>query len=219
MSSSSLLKRKRPSTGQPDTERSDFSTSAAMGSDIPDLQDLYLSMSGSRKLNPLSVAQSMLLLQVSAFDDFVQFVTTVFDQFVAPESLVTPEALSAALAQILAQNPGLAPQILDIISQYWTDNSAEVKARLSTLLQLLTNSSIIPTELAIELVDRNILQDSQIIANSQILATRTVRINTGLLYKQQKFNLLREENEGYGKLSHEFNLALSDLPKAGAMDF
>jgi THO complex subunit 2 len=30
--------------------------------------------------------------------------------------------------------------------------------------------------------------------------------------------LLREENEGYGKLSHEFNLALAELPKAGLMD-
>ena len=140
------------------------------------------------------------------------------DQVVQPESLATPDQLADALADILPYNPKLPTQILDIINQTWADQLPEFRAPLVRLLQTLIKTNLVSIDLAIELVDRNILQDTAIIANSQILATRTVRINTGLLYKQQKFNLLREENEGYAKLSHEFNVALSELPKSGFID-
>jgi THO complex subunit 2 len=142
----------------------------------------------------------------------------IVEQVVSPGSSYSAGQLAAALGQILPFNSLLPAQILDVINQHWTDQSAEIKSLLSLFLQALISSNIVTTKLAIELVDRNILQESAIISNSQVLATRTVRINTGLLYKQQKFNLLREENEGYGKLSHEFNLALSELPKGGCMD-
>ena len=140
------------------------------------------------------------------------------DQVVHPDSLATAEQLADALANILRYNPKLPTQILDIINQNWTDQLPEFRVPLVRLLQTLIKTNLVPIDLAIELVDRNMLQDAAIIANSQILATRTVRINTGLLYKQQKFNLLREENEGYAKLSHEFNVALSELPKSGFID-
>jgi THO complex subunit 2 len=140
------------------------------------------------------------------------------DQVVHPDSLVTPEQLADALLDILPYNPKLPTQILDIINQNSTDQLPELKAPFIHLLQSLIKTNLVSIDLAIELVDKNVLQDTAVIANSQILATRTVRINTGLLYKQQKFNLLREENEGYAKLSHEFNVALSELPKSGFID-
>jgi THO complex subunit 2 len=135
------------------------------------------------------------------------------DQVVDSESLLTPESLAKALGDIVPYNPQLPTQ-----NQSWADQTPDLRGPLGHLLQILINTNIVSTELAIELVDRNILQDTAIISNSQILATRSVRINTGLLYKQQKFNLLREENEGYAKLSHEFNVALSELPKSGFID-
>lgn len=39
-----------------------------------------------------------------------------------------------------------------------------------------------------------------------------MRINTNLLYRQQKFNLLREENEGYSKLVTEVEAFLTVTP-------
>ena len=140
------------------------------------------------------------------------------DQVVGPGSLVAPELFVSALGDILPFNPSLPAQVLDVFNQCWIDQTSDVRASLTAMLHSLINTNIVATDLAIELVDRNILQDSAIISNSQILATRSVRINTGLLYKQQKFNLLREENEGYAKLSHEFNVALSELPKGGFID-
>ena len=131
---------------------------------------------------------------------------------------MTPEQFVSALCDIVPHDPSLPAQILDVINQCWTDQTSDARGTLSTLLRSLISTNIVSTDLAIELVDRNILQDSAIISHAQILATRSVRINTGLLYKQQKFNLLREENEGYAKLSHEFNVALSELPKGGFID-
>jgi THO complex subunit 2 len=150
----------------------------------------------------------------------MEFLTMAVDNVLvsAAESPMTPQSLASALKEMRPHDLSLPSQILDVINQYWTDQPADGRSRLGAFLKALIESGVVSTELAIELVDRNILQDSGIISNSQILNTRTVRINTGLLYKQQKFNLLREENEGYGKLSHEFNLALSELPKGGFVD-
>ena len=60
---------------------------------------------------------------------------------------------------------------------------------------------------------------SEIIANANVntLATanlnkRLLKINTGLVYKQQKYNLLSEESEGYAKLYH----ILHAFPAPGA---
>jgi len=150
--------------------------------------------------------------------DFLPLLSTAVDQVVAPGSLVAPELFVSALGEILPYNRSLPTQILDVINQCWVDQSTDARGLLGAILQGLVYTNIVPLDLAIELVDRNILQDSSIISSSQILATRIARIKTGLLYKQQKFNLLREENEGYAKLSHEFNVALSELPKGAFMD-
>jgi THO complex subunit 2 len=162
--------------------------------------------------------RSTQLIKASATSEFLDHLSLVVDHVINPELSLSPELLALAFKEILPYNLSLPAQILDIISQYWTDQSPDVRGPLIALLQTLINTNIITIDLAIELVDRNILQDAAIISNSQILATRSVRINTGLLYKQQKFNLLREENEGYGKLSHELNVALSELPKGGLID-
>jgi len=150
---------------------------------------------------------------------FIALLCGAINQILALNSAPAFELFSKAVSEILPSNPLLPTQLLDVFNQIWSDLSPDSKALLQNLLRTLIDQEILTTELAIELNDRDILEDLGLISNSQIFSTRSVRVNTSLLYKQQKFNLLREENEGYGKLSHEFNLALSDLPKAGAMDF
>jgi THO complex subunit 2 len=157
------------------------------------------------------------LLQQSDVTEFIEHLSITVEQVVTPESPLAPKSLVSALGQIQQYNHHLPVQLLDVVNQYWADQASDVKP-LTALLHDLIETGILPTDLAIELVDKNLLQESSIISSSQILGTRSVRINTGLLYKQQKFNLLREENEGYAKLSHEFNLALSELPKGGFID-
>lgn len=53
------------------------------------------------------------------------------------------------------------------------------------------------------LVDGGILKEDE-----QAVQKRIIKLNTGLVYKQQKYNLLREETEGYSKLV----LVLNNVP-------
>lgn len=135
-----------------------------------------------------------------------------------PTPTVDPDVLADALLQLSSHSPQLPAQLLDAINQSSLEDDTQNKSNLFQLLQRLISREVCTVDQAIELLDKSVLQASGLISSSQILSTRSIRINTGLLYKQQKFNLLREDNEGYAKLSHEFNLALSELPKGGSLD-
>jgi len=166
-----------------------------------------------------STARAMQLLQLSARPfEFLDHLSNAVEHLLSSQPTISPESLAASLSNLVPHNPNLPSQILDIINLFWTDRSGDEAGRLKALLQALIQENVLTIDVAVELLDKSILQDADIISNSQVLATRSARINTGLLYKQQKFNLLREENEGYAKLSHEFNLALSELPKGGLVD-
>lgn len=54
-----------------------------------------------------------------------------------------------------------------------------------------------------ECLDPETLESLGLIKQSWQFDQRSVKIKTKLFYKQQKFNLLREENEGYAKLIAE----------------
>lgn len=67
------------------------------------------------------------------------------------------------------------------------------------------SNGILSTELLKQRLDIPLLQLSGIFtAQASTIWTRTeARTKTSLLYKQQKYNLLREESEGYSKLEVE----------------
>ncbi|XP_074582550.1 THO complex subunit 2 [Curcuma longa] len=77
----------------------------------------------------------------------------------------------------------------------------ENRARLIKLTKWLVDSSLVPSRLLQERCEEDFLWESDL---SKIkgpdLKMKEVRVNTRLLYQQTKFNLLREESEGYAKL-------------------
>ena len=81
---------------------------------------------------------------------------------------------------------------------------------LSFLSTLLPN---LPDWLVKERLDLETLENVGLVKNSQQFQQKYVKIKTKLYYKQQKFNLLREENEGYAKLLTEL---LTAAPKVDA---
>ena len=56
-----------------------------------------------------------------------------------------------------------------------------------------------------ERLEIDTLQDCNILKVRKVFYTRFIKVKTKLFYKQQKFNLLREESEGYAKLITELN--------------
>jgi THO complex subunit 2 len=158
------------------------------------------------------------LLHSASRHDFIERFSLVLEHLQVPGHPLTPQLLSQALHAVVQADAQLSVDILNVINQHWAEQSSHDSTALIGLLHTLVSNGAASAETVIELVDKTLLQEASIISSSQILATRSVRMNTGLLYKQQKFNLLREENEGYAKLSHEFNVALSELPKSGLIE-
>lgn len=88
---------------------------------------------------------------------------------------------------------------------------AERQALADLVLHAMERQYVAPA-LAKERLDQELLEAAQAIQSGEVFYKKQVRINTVMLYKQQKFNLLREETEGFAKL---LVLLLDWVPRAG----
>ncbi|KAJ9135684.1 hypothetical protein P3X46_032837 [Hevea brasiliensis] len=97
----------------------------------------------------------------------------------------------------------LASNFADIITQMAQDLTmpGEYRARLIKLAKWVVESALVPLRLFQERCEEEFLWEAEMIKiKAQDLKGKEVRVNTRLLYQQTKFNLLREESEGYAKL-------------------
>ncbi|KAL6577483.1 THO complex subunit 2 [Orobanche minor] len=93
----------------------------------------------------------------------------------------------------------------DIVTQMAQDITmlGEYRSRLIKLdaAKWLVESALVPLRFFQERCDEDFLWESEMIKiKAADLKSKEVRVNTRLLYQQTKFNLLREESEGYAKL-------------------
>ncbi|PJF17453.1 hypothetical protein PSACC_02740 [Paramicrosporidium saccamoebae] len=80
------------------------------------------------------------------------------------------------------------------------DDSAEQRAVLGSLIQTLMERQVVDEDVLRERLEPELLELAGLLPSAQIFNKKIIRINTNMLYKQQKFNLLREESEGFAKL-------------------
>ncbi|CEH18317.1 KEKE-like motif-containing transcription regulator (Rlr1)/suppressor of sin4 [Ceraceosorus bombacis] len=80
---------------------------------------------------------------------------------------------------------------------------ARCRASLAQIVKELIQKQIIPRLTTAERLDLPLLKAVGLIMDETGFQRKGVRMNTANLYKQQKFNLLREENEGYSGLINE----------------
>ena len=106
----------------------------------------------------------------------------------------------------------LASLILDVINvidhETLVNENNDDRQKLCGMLKELENwlsDSMIKERLEIDT-----LQDCSLLKTKKIFYSRFIKVKTKLFYKQQKFNLLREENEGYAKLITELNQEIDD---------
>ncbi|XP_072287393.1 THO complex subunit 2 [Pyxicephalus adspersus] len=86
----------------------------------------------------------------------------------------------------------------------------EEKWRRDHFTQLVSSCLYLVSDTILkERLDPETLESLGLIKQSQQFNQKSVKIKTKLFYKQQKFNLLREENEGYAKLIAELGQDMS----------
>ncbi|KAJ7559201.1 hypothetical protein O6H91_04G074300 [Diphasiastrum complanatum] len=79
--------------------------------------------------------------------------------------------------------------------------SGELRNRLIELAKWFVDAGLVPVKLFQERCEAEFLWEADMIKiKAPDLKAKEVRVNTRLLYQQTKFNLLREESEGYAKL-------------------
>lgn len=69
----------------------------------------------------------------------------------------------------------------------------------------MLNNSVISKDLLIEKLDENTLSYLNIIEDSKVLKMKIGKISTKLYFEQEKYNLFREESEGFSKLLYLLN--------------
>uniref|UniRef100_A0A6Q2Z6K4 THO complex subunit 2 n=1 Tax=Esox lucius TaxID=8010 RepID=A0A6Q2Z6K4_ESOLU len=88
-------------------------------------------------------------------------------------------------------------------------SSLEEKNKRDHYTQLVGACLVSPYAILKERLDPETLESLGLIKQAHQFNQKIVKIKTKLFYKQQKFNLLREENEGYAKLITELGQDLS----------
>eukprot|EP01097_Dermamoeba_algensis_P001391 TRINITY_DN151_c0_g2_i1.p1 TRINITY_DN151_c0_g2~~TRINITY_DN151_c0_g2_i1.p1 ORF type:complete len:361 (-),score=72.01 TRINITY_DN151_c0_g2_i1:58-1140(-) len=79
------------------------------------------------------------------------------------------------------------------------------KKRLLSLISECISIGLVNNELLKERLEPELLEETGVIVSHKTFLKKIVRVNTKESYTQQKFNLLREESEGYAKLTVELN--------------
>ncbi|KAG0699864.1 transcription factor/nuclear export subunit protein 2-domain-containing protein [Suillus ampliporus] len=82
------------------------------------------------------------------------------------------------------------------------------KDTLSELVRRLLFAGIVDLAVCRERLDLSLLSSAGLVSDRMSFDKKEIRTRTGLFYKQNKFNLLREQSEGYSKLSVELTSSL-----------
>ncbi|KAH7656619.1 THO complex subunitTHOC2 N-terminal protein [Dioscorea alata] len=112
-------------------------------------------------------------------------------------------ALDSVVFSVEQQNDEMGSVLADTIAHMGLDLAmpGEQRTRFIKMVKWLVDNSLVPSRFLQERCEEEFLWESEISKiRAQDLKVKEVRINTRLLYQQTKFNLLREESEGYAKL-------------------
>ena len=110
------------------------------------------------------------------------------------------EELMGQLEQTVA-SPGAASQLADILWLFEVGaDTDEEKTRLVQLVRAVAEKRLVAEDLLRERLEPETLEAAGLLSSAALFSKKQIRINTAQLYRQQKYNLLREESEGFAKL-------------------
>ncbi|XP_026326436.1 THO complex subunit 2 isoform X2 [Hyposmocoma kahamanoa] len=121
------------------------------------------------------------------------------------------DAVLSVLKEISTLHADIPSIILDVVcildAETCTDVQSEHRANFCYIVREL--ESFMSDKLLKERLEIDTLQDVGTLKNKTFY-TKFIKIKTKLYYKQRKFNLFREESEGYSKLIVELNQEISE---------
>ncbi|KAI1732320.1 transcription factor/nuclear export subunit protein 2 domain-containing protein [Ditylenchus destructor] len=127
-------------------------------------------------------------------DEIVQHLLSQVRNVIAKK--LSPDETLAKIRSKLAGNENATSILLDVLTALnWEIGEIEKNSDVHKFLKALTDEVLPPEVLAL---DVNALGSDEPVTKSRI-----VKSKTRIYYKQVKFNLLREESEGYAKLISE----------------
>ncbi|XP_061659532.1 THO complex subunit 2 isoform X2 [Syngnathoides biaculeatus] len=121
------------------------------------------------------------------------------------------DLIASVLCEMMELRDDMASILADVFSVLDLETVAlEEKHKRDHYIQLVGSCLIfVPDAILKERLDPETLESLGLIKQAHQFNQKIVKIKTKLFYKQQKFNLLREENEGYAKLITELGQDLS----------
>ncbi|XP_037078620.1 LOW QUALITY PROTEIN: THO complex subunit 2-like [Pollicipes pollicipes] len=117
------------------------------------------------------------------------------------------ESVSKTLAEAVALHPDLPAQAVDIFGMLEVEMSAnddpKNKERLYWIIKSVEGA--VSNQLLRERMEVESFPHIGVVKNPKAFNSKFIKLKTKLYYKQRKFNLFREESEGYAKLLVELN--------------
>ncbi|KAK9815918.1 hypothetical protein WJX72_011962 [[Myrmecia] bisecta] len=103
-----------------------------------------------------------------------------------------------------AGNGSLAVSLADLLWFLWLEldkpEGKDARGRLVALVKELLNDQLVDRRTLLEYGDNDFLEETGIVPTAAGWRKKEIRINTKMVYFQAKYNLLREESEGFAKL-------------------
>ncbi|KAB7500107.1 THO complex subunit 2 [Armadillidium nasatum] len=118
---------------------------------------------------------------------------------------IRKEQIKPFLQEVISLCPDNGSRLVEAISlvELETNTVDKLVKQRDTLISLIRMLDL--EKLYKERLDIDTLGDAGVIKNKKNFLTKQIKVRTKMFYKQQKFNLLREESEGYAKLVTELN--------------
>ncbi|XP_045763498.1 THO complex subunit 2 isoform X4 [Maniola jurtina] len=125
--------------------------------------------------------------------------------------LLKKDSVISVLREIIVLHSDIPSILLDVVCVLDAETSLDVQSEERSNFCYLVREleSFISDKLLKERLEIDTLQDVGTLKNKNFY-TKFIKIKTKLYYKQRKFNLFREESEGYSKLIVELNQEISE---------
>ncbi|KAL1944225.1 hypothetical protein VTO73DRAFT_3410 [Trametes versicolor] len=150
---------------------------------------------------PSSSASSEKSPNVLAFGDILVDIIWAIDSEL--EEIVGDAKTAASTAEQGTMSPATVDQVVKAKGNAETD-----KTTVESIVRRLLAIGVIDPDICRERLDLALVANVGLVADKTAFERKEIRTRTGLFYKQNKFNLLREESEGYSKLTAELTSSL-----------